>query len=91
MKLKPVSIKELIDVINKSKISTKKKRYFIKQLYVQLHIYSYATDGKYTVITDGERVGIAKRTTYLPRRDGYDFAMGMTIALFRMLKNKKEI
>ncbi len=101
MKFQAIQIRKLINIINQSNTSEKKKEYLLKQLHLQFMkqlnhkmmsndrrtTYNLATDKKYTVITDGTKIGIAKRTTYKPKKDKYNFNTGIIIALFRMLKS----
>jgi len=86
-----VATNQITYFVNKAKISEKKRKIILDQITVLENInpkeIRYASDGKYTIITDGSRVGVAKRTTYPPKKDKENFAIGFIIALSRMLKN----
>ena len=43
-----------------------------------------ATDGRFTIVTDGYRVGVAKRNTYARTRDKDNPDIGLAIAASRL-------
>ena len=93
MIFKEITSSQIKHFIKTTKTSEKKKDYFLNKLNMiennssNKTYYSMALDDKYTIVTDGIRVGVAKRTTYPPKKDEENYSIGLTIALFRMLRS----